>query len=131
MNGYLITVDYGAESEQLYGLASRRKGTLRAFRRHEFVDNILSEPGEYDITATVNWTVVKNAGKLVGFEVETFEALDRFLIDAGALGELEERLATGSSEAEKSSLTTAARDMILPSGMASHFQVLVQKRRTT
>ena len=131
VNGYLITVDYGAEAEELYDTSVRLKGTLRAFRRHEFVDEVLITPGEYDITTSVDWTFVKNVGHRLGLVVERFQPLDSFLIEAGALEELEDRLAAASSESEKSSLTATAREMILPSGMAAHFQVLVQKRRTT
>jgi SAM-dependent MidA family methyltransferase len=131
VNGYLITVDYGSEAEELYDASARLKGTLRAFRRHEFVDEVLTSPGECDITTSVDWTFVKNVGHRLGLEVERFQPLDRFLIEAGALEELEDRLATAGSELEKSKLTTTAREMILPSGMAAHFQVLVQKRWTT
>jgi SAM-dependent MidA family methyltransferase len=131
VSGYLITVDYGSEAEELYDPSARLKGTLRAFHRHEFVDEVLTSPGEYDITTSVDWTFVKNVGHRLGLEVERFQPLDRFLIEAGALEELEDRLVAAGSESEKSKLTTAAREMILPSGMAAHFQVLVQKRRTT
>jgi SAM-dependent MidA family methyltransferase len=126
-SGYLITVDYGAEASELYS-EHRPNGTVRAFRRHEFVDDLLSDPGECDITSSVNWTFVESEGKKHGFEVRQFARLDRFLLQAGILEELEFRLAEAASEAEKSSLTTSAREMILPGGMASSFQVLVQKR---
>ena len=131
LKGYVVTVDYGAESTELYSSPVRDKGTLRAFQRHSFVDDVLVDPGEYDITTTIDWTVVKNMGRRYGFELERFESLDSFLIEAGALEELESRLTSAHSEAEKSSLTTAAREMILPSGMAAHFQVLIQRRQTT
>jgi hypothetical protein len=49
-------------------------------------------------------------------------------MQAGILEELEFGLMHAGTEAEKSALTTSAREMILPSGMASSFQVLVQKR---
>src|SRR5262249_39769320 len=78
-NGYLVSVDYGADAAELYSPRNRPDGTLRAFRRHEFVDDVLSNPGEYDITSSVDWTFVKSAGKQHGFEVEEFNRLDRFL----------------------------------------------------
>lgn len=126
--GYLITVDYGAESKELYSSSERYKGTLRAFRRHEFVDDILEAPGEYDITSSVDWTYVMTEGRQRGFELEEFIPLDKFLMRAGVLEELESRLAAATSDAERSCLTTKAREMILPGGMASSFQVLIQKR---
>jgi SAM-dependent MidA family methyltransferase len=126
--GYLITVDYGAEAAELYSSMDRPNGTLRAFRRHEFVDDVLSHPGECDITCSIDWTFVKSEGKQHGFQVDQLSRLDRFLMQAGILDELEHRLSEAGSEAEKSTLTTAAREMILPGAMASSFQVLVQRR---
>ena len=127
-NGFAITVDYGAESVELYDAAVRPNGTLRGFRRHEFVDDVLAQPGECDITASVNWTQVKTVGERVGLKVVEFASLDKFLLNAGLLTELEYLLGMAQTEAEKASLTTGARDMILPGGMASSFQVLVQRR---
>ena len=127
-SGYVITVDYGAEAEDLYGRIDAHQGTLRAFRRHEFVDDVLQEPGAYDITSTIDWTCVKAEGKRLGFYVEEFEPLDRFLMKEGILDELEKRLASAKSDAHRTQLTTAAREMILPGGMASSFQVLVQRK---
>ena len=127
-SGYLITVDYGHEAESLYSSTEHPHGTLRAFRSHQFVEDVLSDPGEYDITSSVDWTFVKSEGKQYGFELDQFIGLDRFLMQAGVLEELEFRLTDAKSAAETSALTTSAREMILPGGMASSFQVLVQRR---
>jgi SAM-dependent MidA family methyltransferase len=126
--GYLITVDYGATTAELYSPEQRPNGTIRAFRRHEFIDDVLSCPGECDITSSVDWTFVESEGKKHGFDVLQFARLDKFLMQSGILEELETRLVEAGSEAEQSGLTTFAREMILPGGMASSFQVLVQKR---
>ena len=126
--GYVITVDYGAEAEELYDVSLRPAGTLRGFSRHGFVDDVLSAPGEYDITSSVNWTQVMVAGELLGFQVVEFELQNRFLLRAGLLEALDRGLRRMKTEADKLRLTTGAREMILPGGMASSFQVLVQKR---
>ena len=127
-NGFVITVDYGAESVELYDPTLRPNGTLRGFRRHEFVDDILAQPGECDITASVNWTQVKTVGELVGLNVVDFASQDKFLLNAGLLVELEYQLSLAKTESEKAALTIGAREMIMPGGMASSFQVLVQRR---
>ena len=129
VRGFVITVDYGAEASELYDPALRPEGTLRAFSRHEFVDDVLSAPGEYDITSSVNWTQVKTTGERLGLRVVEFESQDRFLLRHGLLEELSHRLTRIDTEADKLRLTTDAREMILPGGMASSFQVLVQERR--
>ena len=127
-SGYLITVDYGAESCDLYDVALRPHGTLRAFLRHEFVDDVLSQPGDYDITSSVNWTQVQRAGERLGLTTVEFAQQDRFLLDAGLLEVLTRAMSRLTSNADKLSLSAGAREMILPGGMGSSFQVLVQKR---
>jgi SAM-dependent MidA family methyltransferase len=124
--GFVVTVDYGAESEELYDVALRPDGTLRGFSRHGFVDDLLAAPGDYDLTTSVNWTQVKTVGEKLGLRVIDFASQDKFLLKAGLLDELQYRLESAESEAEKVSLTTGAREMILPGGMAASFQVLVQ-----
>lgn len=126
--GFVVTVDYGAEAEELYDPALRPEGTLRGFSRHGFVDDLLAEPGEYDLTATVNWTQIKREGEKLGLNVIDFASQDKFLLNAGLLDQLQYQLEHAESAAEEVSLTTGAREMILPGGMASSFQVLVQKR---
>ena len=127
-HGFVITVDYGSEAVELYDPAQRPEGTLRGFSRHGFVDNLLAEPGEYDLTASVNWTQVKATGERLGFQIIKFASQDKFLLKAGLLDQLEYRLGRAETEGEKTALTIGAREMILPGGMASSFQVLVQKR---
>ena len=126
--GYVITVDYGAEEDELYDSLLRPNGTLRAFSRHGFVDDVLSAPGEYDITSSVNWTHVKHVGEHLDFRVVEFTSQDKFLLSAGLLDELDHRLTRIQNEADRARLTTDAKEMILPGGMASSFQVLVQRR---
>jgi SAM-dependent MidA family methyltransferase len=127
-SGYVVTVDYGAEATELYDPVQRPEGTLRGFSRHGFIDDLLSQPGEYDLTTSVNWTQVKTAGERLGFQAIEFASQDKFLLRAGLLDQLEYRLSKAETDAEKTALTIGAREMILPGGMASSFQVLIQKR---
>ena len=127
-NGFVITIDYGSEALELYDAVRRPNGTLRGFSRHSFVDDLLAQPGEYDITSSVNWTQVKTVSEKLGLKVVDFASQDKFLLQAGLLEELEQQLSSAKTESQKASLTTGAREMILPGGMASSFQVLVQRR---
>jgi len=126
--GFVITVDYGAEAAELYQPTLRPQGTLRGFSRQGFVDDLLAQPGDYDLTSSVNWTQVRTVGENLGLEVVDFTSQDKFLMNAGLLDQLQYRLSRAETESEKLSLTTSVREMILPGGMASSFQVLVQKR---
>lgn len=122
--GFVITVDYGAPAEELYS----REGTLRGFHRHRFVDHLLADPGGHDLTTTVNWSFVKAVGAKLGLEVLEFERQDRFLLANGFLEQLDCESSLAENEAERIRLSSAAREMILPDGMAAHFQVLVQRK---
>jgi SAM-dependent MidA family methyltransferase len=127
VQGYLITVDYGEEAATLLESGQRQNGTLRGYSRHSFVE-VLERPGEHDITSTVNWTQVRTVGASLGLDTVRLERLDKFLLDTGLLEELERRLDSAGSDARRLELSTRAREMILPGGMASSFQVLVQRR---
>jgi SAM-dependent MidA family methyltransferase len=60
--------------------------------------------------------------------VVEFAPQDKFLLQAGLLEEMKYLMTRTANAAEKAALTTGAREMILPGGMASSFQVLVQER---
>jgi SAM-dependent MidA family methyltransferase len=129
--GWMITVDYGAESSELYPASAgdpRYSGTLRSFQRHQIIDHVLSNPGEQDLTTTVNWTLVRKAGEQLGLKVVEFERQDKFLLAAGLLEQLESESQRQQQESEKLRLSNAALEMILPTRMGAHFQVLVQQK---
>ena len=126
--GYVVTVDYGAEANELYESPQRREGTLRAFERHRFADDVLSNPGSQDITTTVNWTHLKQVAERCGLENVGMERQDRFLIQEGLLYQLSRMTEAADYSANAVILRTQAREMILPDGMGASFQVLVQRR---
>jgi SAM-dependent MidA family methyltransferase len=126
--GYLVTVDYGGGAQELYDPATRFGGTLRGFKNHRFIEDLLADPGDHDLTSTVNWSYVIQVGERLGLKVIEFEPQEKFLLSADLLTQLEVELQASESEVEKLLLSTAARDMILPNSMATHFQVLVQKK---
>jgi SAM-dependent MidA family methyltransferase len=129
-NGFVITVDYGTESGELYDMVQRPDGSLRAFGSHKFVEDWLSRPGEVDLTSTVNWTALKRTGEENGLQRVSLEPLDKFLLRVGILDQLERIAKRSESEAEKIQLRANARDLILPTGLGATHQVLVQKKET-
>jgi SAM-dependent MidA family methyltransferase len=125
--GFVITIDYGAERDELIGSPYRRQGTLRAAFHHQLANNVLQQPGLRDLTTTIDWTQLKETGRREGLTEVRFERLDQFLLQEGLLKELENRT-QAAGDAENLSLRTGAREMIMPDGMAASFQVLVQER---
>ena len=126
--GYVVTVDYGAERPDLLGDPNRREGTLRAFRRHQLIDDVLARPGEQDLTTTVDWTQIKQAGDRAGLRTLRFERLDQFLLGEGLLENFQKGMLEISDQAEAMRLSTSVRELILPTGLAASFQVLVQEK---
>jgi len=126
--GLLITVDYGAERDDLINDPNRFKGTLRTFHRHQLGDDALSRPGEQDLTTTVDWTQMIEAGEQNGLEALRLERLDQFLLSQGALEEMQTAAATISNQADLFNFNAGARELIMPTGMAASFQVLVQRK---
>ena len=128
--GYVITVDYGAAAEDLYSPLANSEGTLRGFQRHQFVEDLLARPGEHDLTTTVNWSFVKSAGASVGLRFVELTRQDQFLLANGFLAQLEVESLGAKDDSDRLRFGTAAREMILPDGMAAHFQVMVQQKRS-
>ena len=127
--GLLITVDYGADRNALLNDPNRFEGTLRAFHKHRFVNDLLARPGEHDLTTTVDWTQIQEAGARHRFETLRLQRLDEFLWSEGAPDAL---LSIGnhiSDPVEFFNFNAAARELIMPNGMAASFQVLVQRKR--
>jgi len=128
--GYVVTVDYGAETAELRDAPHRFAGTLRAIRRHQFAENLLACPGEQDLTSTIDWTHIKQAGEEAGLQTILFARQDDFLLQAGLLEMLEREAVRAQTEAERTRLRLGAREMILPERMSRSFQVLVQRKRS-
>ena len=126
--GYVVTVDYGAERPDLLGDPNHHQGTLRAFRRHQLVDDLLARPGEQDLTTTIDWTQVIEAGNRAGLRTIRLERLDEFLLSEGLLSLLGEMTSSTRNSAEALYLSTSSRELILPTGLAASFQVLVQEK---
>jgi SAM-dependent MidA family methyltransferase len=126
--GFVITVDYGAERNELLHDPYRRQGTLRASYHHQVTGDVLVDPGKRDLTTTIDWTQIKEAGQRAGLQTTRLERLDQFLLNEGLLDELEVMTRAAPNDAEVLRLRTGAREMIMPDGMATSFQVLVQEK---
>jgi SAM-dependent MidA family methyltransferase len=76
--GKLLTLDYGLTAEELF-LPHRVNGTLRAYRRHHFADDVLAVPGEQDLSAHVNFTAIRRVGEVAGLQTKAFATQAQFL----------------------------------------------------
>ena len=126
-NGFVVTVDYGVNAEDLYDFNPHPNGTLRAFSKHEIIDEWLSHAGEVDLTTTVNWAAFQQTGEENNLETISLEPLDKFLLRVGLLEQLETATNKQENEIEKIRLRSGVKDLILPNGLGATHQVLVQK----
>ncbi|HUR44347.1 MAG TPA: SAM-dependent methyltransferase [Candidatus Saccharimonadales bacterium] len=121
--GKLLTIDYGLAAEEFLS-PQRREGTLRSYRRHHEVANVLAEPGEQDITAHLNFTQLIRAGEAAGLKTSKLESQEKFLGTIfGNIVENPSRFG-GWTPMRTGQLQT----LIHPEHLGRPFRVLVQSR---
>jgi SAM-dependent MidA family methyltransferase len=82
-HGIILAFDYGDEATALWS-PSRMQGTVRAFRNHKLMDDPLADPGEQDITASVNFTRIRAAGETAGLISSALQKQSQFLTKIAA-----------------------------------------------
>ncbi|MCC7097123.1 MAG: SAM-dependent methyltransferase [Thermomonas sp.] len=121
--GALLFVDYGYARGEYY-LPERDDGTLRAFRQHRVGNAVYDWPGLQDITASVDFTALAEAGVGAGFEFAGYCSQASFLIG----NRLQERLlaadAQAADEATRHGLRQQVKRLTLPSEMGERFQAM-------
>jgi hypothetical protein len=123
--GLALFVDYGFPREEYYRPA-RSMGTLRCHYRHRAHDDPLILPGLQDLTASVDFSQLAEAGRRLGFDVACFASQSAFLIACG----LPRILAEGASldPLALARLGAEVRMLTLPGEMGERFQVLALSR---
>ena len=118
-SGYVFTIDYGYTATE-----SKRfpAGTLMSYRRHTVSEDVLTDPGDRDITAHVCFTALEEHGKKLGLEKVRFERLSQTLLDAGEADQFAAAL-TGPDEVRR-----RLQLKTLLFGMGETFRVLLQKK---
>ena len=76
--GKLLAIDYGFKGAEQISPA-RPHGTMRAYFRHHFSDDLLANPGQQDLTAHVNFPAIQQAGEEAGLATESFQTQPQFL----------------------------------------------------
>ncbi len=120
--GAMLFVDYGYPRREFY-LPQRDTGTLRAFYRHQVHNQLYAWPGLQDLTASVDFTALAEAGTHAGFELAGYCTQASFLLGNGLPQRLEE-VETRAAEASKQRFRNEAKQLTLPSEMGERFQVM-------
>lgn len=122
-SGAILLVDYGYPRREYYD-PRRTDGTLRAFHRHRMVEDVFANLGLQDITASVDFTAVAEAGTGAGFDFDGYCNQASFLIGNGLDRRLAAQEAASADEAARYALRQQAKKLTLPGEMGERFQVI-------
>jgi SAM-dependent MidA family methyltransferase len=125
-SGILLVFDYGAPARALYS-AARPNGTLEAFHAHSVTRDVLSEAGERDITAWVDFTELHEAFASDGLDVAGPVSQARVLSAAGIGAELED-VSGQPVTAQRAADRNAIALLVAPGGMGESIRVLLASR---
>ena len=126
VEGILVTIDYGYSNEE-WQEPVRKEGSLRGYYQHQLVKNVLSHPGEMDITSHIHWDALEKIGKKYQFQKINRWRQNEFFLSIGILEELENHDDLNPfSQVNKRN--RAIRSLIMPQGISDAFHVLVQKK---
>jgi len=126
--GFVMTIDYGYEAQELYH-PSRHQGTLLCYFRHTPSPNPYERIGYQDITAHVNFSALIRKGETTGLPKIGYTEQYRFLAAMGlllALENFEKSFPQNSLEFFKNKL--AMKSFLVPGGMGTLFKVFIQSR---
>ena len=121
--GALLFVDYGHPRRDYYR-ADRSDGTLRAFYRHRLVDDVLARVGLQDLTASVDFTALAEAGTGAGFAFAGYCSQASFLIGNGLEQRVQAHEARADDEAGRYAIRQQAKQLTLPDAMGERFQAM-------
>lgn len=122
VQGLAVFVDYGYERREYYR-AERRDGTLACHYRHRAHADALLWPGLQDLTASVDFSALAEAGAAAGFELDGYAAQGAFLLQAG----LQDRFAAAHAQADEAgryALAQEVKRLTLPGQMGERFKVM-------
>jgi SAM-dependent MidA family methyltransferase len=120
-HGWLLTFDYGGVLEEMLA-PTRIQGTLRAYRKHHVLNDVLVDPGEQDITAHVDFTALRRSGESCGLKTEELSPQYSFLTRAAStLWQLYPGDWNSKSTRQFGTLTH-------PDHLGRNFRVMVQSR---
>lgn len=113
--GFVLTIDYGYTNSETLRFP---QGSLMSYHRHIASEDVLTDPGERDITSHVPFDVLREAGEEAGLKTIRFETMSQFLLRVGESDQFAELVQGGGELALKT----------LIYGMGESFRVLLQRK---
>ena len=128
--GAMLFVDYGYPRREYYD-PRRGDGTLRAFHRHRLADDVFARVGLQDVTVSVDFTALAEAGTSAGFEFSGYCSQAAFLIGNGLEQRLQDHETRAADEAARYALRQQAKKLTLPGEMGERFQAIGFSRKSS
>jgi SAM-dependent MidA family methyltransferase len=124
--GYLLMMDYGLIAEDFFA-PQRSEGTLRSYKGHTLNADVLSNPGEQDLTAHVDFSAIADAGERASARTIAYATQAQFLTKICALDSTDGGLKPeGWTPAQRRQFQTLTH----PEHLGNAFRVLIQSRST-
>ncbi len=120
--GLMLLIDYGYPRSDYYH-PQRNQGTLLGHYRQRALEDPFWYPGLQDITASVDFTAVAEAGVEAGLALAGYTTQAWFLLANGLESLFQQALET-ASEVERLSLSKQIKLLTLPAEMGERFQVI-------
>jgi SAM-dependent MidA family methyltransferase len=114
--GFVLTIDYGYANAETLRFP---QGSLMSYHRHTASEDVLTNPGERDITSHVPFDVLRKAGESAGLETVRFETMSQFLLRVGERDQFVELVQGGGELALKTLIYS----------MGESFRVLLQRKQ--
>lgn len=124
-SGFVVTIDYGRASRELYSAELRPRGTLTTYYRHVQTDAPLRHIGSQDITCQVDFTSLDLAGQAAGLTPLGYTTQRQFLQNLG-LDELRRRVSSAPLPGSRGIGNRAGLAALANPGGMGDFKVLVQ-----
>jgi SAM-dependent MidA family methyltransferase len=124
--GYVMTIDYGYLSEDLYNRA-RSRGTLLCYNRHQVNEDFFQQVGRQDITAHVNFSALRLWGEQCGLSCCGLTSQAEFLLALDFKAHLRQQPVAGGDIVQLA-MQEARLTRTLLVDMGSKFKVLVQQK---
>jgi len=125
--GVMLFIDYGYVRREFY-LPERDDGTLMAHYRHRAHNDPLYLPGLNDLTASVDFTGLAEAGSSAGFDLAVYLPQAQFLIGAGLQDIFQSMQGEATDDHAAYQLAQQVKRLMLPDQMGERFQAMLFAR---
>jgi SAM-dependent MidA family methyltransferase len=124
--GYCVFIDYGYTREEQ--LAGRHLDTVMTYREHTASPDPYQAPGDQDITAHVNFTVLLNQAEANRLTYGALVTQAEFLMGIGEINDFADAFEDCRLPQERAKVALQLKHLVTPAGIGEIFHVLVLSR---